>query len=425
MSEFPTDFLWGAATAGHQVEGNNALSDIWAMEHVEGTPFHQPSGDACDSYHRYEMDIALLSDSGLNSYRFSIEWSRVEPEPGNFSRAEIDHYRRMVDACLSRNVTPIVTLNHFTTPAWFARAGAWAQEGAAELFARYTRFVVEFLGDLVEWWITFNEPNAGAMLLATGGLPLGASTDEIPIERRELMNRFATRVGGKPGTASMALPVITSDAIRNVLDAHKQSRAVVKELFPTARVGWSPNVGDYQALPGGEVARDTVLSQAIHPFWELSRGDDFVGVQTYSRTVFDRDGIVSPPARAETTLTGWEYYPEAVGNTIRAAARFTGRPVLITENGIATDDDALRIRFTRKALASVRDAINDGVEVLGYQHWSLLDNWEWHSGFAMTFGLIAVDRETFERTPKLSLGWLGTVARSHGDALDEVVPTND
>lgn len=417
MSTFPTNFLWGAATAGHQIEGSNVLNDIWAMEHVEGTPFHEPSGDACDSYHRYDEDIELLAEAGLNSYRFSIEWSRIEPERGLFSRAELAHYRRMVLACTQRGITPIVTLNHFATPAWFAREGAWSQRDAADLFERYTRFVVASLGDLVSWWITFNEPNAGAMLLATGGLPLGAAADEIPIEQIELMGRFAKRIGGDVGVAGMALPILAPEAIANVLDAHRQARGAIKELLPTAMVGWSPNVGDYQALPGGEAKRDAVLAAAIHPFWELSRDDDFVGVQTYSRTIFGPDGVVAPDPREETTLTGWEYYPEALGHTVRAAAQFTSRPVLITENGIATADDDLRIRFTQTALEGVAEAIADGVAVLGYQHWTLLDNWEWHSGFAMTFGLIAVDRETFARSPKPSLEWLGNVARSHGEAL--------
>ena len=421
MATFPNQFLWGAATAGHQIEGNNVLNDIWAMEHVGGSPFQELSGDACDSYHRYEEDIALLADAGLNSYRFSVEWSRIEPEKGRFSRAELAYYRRVVSACVARDVTPVVTLNHFATPIWFARDGAWAQTDAADLFERYARIVAEALGDLVQWWITFNEPNAGAMLLSTGALPLGSSADEIPVEQQQLMESFAKRVGGDVGVATMALPILAPSAVENVFAAHRQSRAAIKDLVPAARVGWSLAVADYQALPGGEAARDAVLAGAIHPFWELSREDDFVGVQTYTRTVFGPDGVVPPANVDETTLTGWEYYPQALGATVRAAAAFTGRPVFITENGIATDDDQLRIRYTREALASVHDAIEDGVEVLGYEHWTLLDNWEWHSGFAMTFGLSAVDLETFARTPKPSLGWLGRVAESNGASLESNV----
>lgn len=422
MTNFPDDFLWGAATAGHQIEGNNVLNDIWAMEHLPSAPFAEPSGDACDSYHRYEEDIELLADSGLNSYRFSIEWSRIEPERGHYSRAEAAHYRRMIEACRRRGITPIVTLNHFTTPFWFAAEGAWAQESAEEIFEGYVRFIVAEVGDLVDWWITFNEPNAGAMLLATGDLPLGATADSLTSEQADLSQRFAERVGGKPGVATMALPILAPEAIEAVFSAHRRARVAIKEIIPTAKVGWSPNVGDYQAVEGGEERRDATLAAAIHPFWELSRDDDFVGLQNYSRTVFGPDGPVAADP-STLTLTGWEYYPAALANTVRQAAAFTGKPVLITENGIATADDEERIRFTREALQGLQEAIADGVQVLGYQHWSLVDNWEWHTGFAMTFGLIAIDRDTFARAPKPSLDWLGSVATTNGASLGAEVAT--
>jgi beta-glucosidase len=134
---FPQDFLWGAAGSGHQIEGGNVNSDSWLVEHVEGTVFHEPSGDACDHYHRYRNDIALLAELGLNAYRFSLEWSRIEPERGQFSVAELDHYRRVLGACHEHGVTPLVTLNHFTCPRWFAGLGGWESASSPELFARY------------------------------------------------------------------------------------------------------------------------------------------------------------------------------------------------------------------------------------------------------------------------------------------------
>lgn len=415
---FPDTFLWGAATAGHQVEGNNVLADIWAMEHVDGAPFAEPSGDACDSYHRYDEDIEILAASGLNAYRFSIEWSRIEPERGHFSRAELDHYLRMVRACRARGIEPVVTLNHFTVPGWFAATGAWNQPDAAALFERYVRRVVGHIGAEVTWWVTFNEPNAGALLIATGALPLGALGDELPDGQRQLMEQFAARVNGSVGTATMALPILAPDAVDQVFQAHRLARDTIKELNAEARVGWSIAVHDFQAVDGGEARRDEVLATAIHPFWELSKGDDFVGVQTYTREVYGPDGLV-PAAPGENTFqTGWEYYPEALGNTTRQAGEFTGVPVLVTENGIATADDDLRIRYTREALRGLRSTMGSGVPVLGYLHWTLLDNWEWHTGFAMTFGLVGVDLRTFERTPKPSLSWLGGVATSNGTTLD-------
>ncbi|MFF5966434.1 glycoside hydrolase family 1 protein [Streptomyces collinus] len=417
MTTFPDDFLWGAATAGHQIEGNNVRADIWAMEHVTDAPFAEPSGDACDSYHRYAEDIRLLAESGLNTYRFSIEWSRIEPERGLFSRAELEHYRRMVRSCLAHDVTPVVTLNHFTVPAWFAREGAWAQPDAADLFERYVRFVVTELHTEVSWWITFNEPNAGALLLATGALPLGAAADDLAAGQRKMMAEFAVRVGGTPGVASMAIPVLAPAAMENVFTAHRRARAAIKSISPAARVGWSIAVHDFQAADGGEERRDAVLAQAVHPFWELSREDDFVGVQTYTREVYGPEGRIPAEPDDNAFLTGWEYYPAALGHTVQQASAYTGVPALVTENGIATADDKARIRYTSAALEGVADAIGSGAKVLGYIHWTLLDNWEWHSGFAMTFGLIAVDRDTFARTPKPSLGWLGGVALGNGAAL--------
>ncbi|WP_223694860.1 glycoside hydrolase family 1 protein [Leifsonia poae] len=417
MPTFPDQFLWGAATAGHQIEGNNLNSDIWAMEHVESAPFVEPSGDACDSYHHYEDDIRLLAESGLDTYRFSIEWSRIEPEPGQFSRAELEHYRRVILECRARSITPVVTLNHFTVPAWFARDGAWAQPEAADLFVRYVRYVVEEFQQLVDWWITFNEPNAGALLLATGSLPLGAAADDLAAAQAALMAEFAARVGGTPGIAAMAIPVLAPQAVENVFTAHRNARAAIKSIASNARVGWSIAVHDFQAEPGGEARRDDILGQAIHPYWAAAREDDFLGVQTYTREVYGPEGRIHTPEDDDTFLTGWEYYPAALGHTVAQAFAYTGVPVLITENGIATADDDARIRYTRAALEGLAETIEAGAEVLGYIHWTLIDNWEWHSGFAMTFGLIAFDHATFERSPKPSLGWLGDVARSNGASL--------
>ncbi len=419
MTSFPETFLWGAATAGHQIEGNNVRSDIWAMEHAGGGLFAELSGDACDSYHRFDEDIRLLAESGLNTYRFSIEWSRIEPEPGEFSRAELEHYRRVIRACHARNITPVVTLNHFTTPAWFARDGAWGQEQAPALFERYVRYTVGALRDDVHWWITFNEPNAGALLLATGSLPLGAATDDFAEAQRGVLTDFAARVGGTPGVATMAIPVLAPVAVENVFTAHRFARAAIKQLAPAARVGWSIAVHDFQAAPGGEARRDAILEQAIHPYWEAAREDDFVGVQTYTREVYGPAGRILPQDTVDTFLTGWEFYPPALGHTVAAAAAYSGVPVLVTENGIATADDDARIRYTRGAIEGLAAARDAGAEVLGYLHWTLIDNWEWHSGFAMTFGLIAIDRDTFARHPKPSLAWLGHVATSNGAGLTD------
>ena len=161
MTTFPDGFLWGASTAPHQIEGNNVNSDWWARE--QQMPGMELSGDACDSYHRYGEDITLLADAGLDAYRFGIEWARIEPIPGRFSRAELAHYRRMIDTCLARGITPVVTLQHFTTPQWFAAAGGWEAPDASRFVAYVTEATAILEG--VEWVATMNEPNMQAAIM--------------------------------------------------------------------------------------------------------------------------------------------------------------------------------------------------------------------------------------------------------------------
>ena len=163
MTPFPKGFLWGAATAGHQVEGGNVNADIWPLEWAEQSIFAEPSGDACDHYHRYPEDVSTLADLGLNAYRFSLEWARIEPEPGYFSVAALDHYRRMIHSCIDQGVTPVVTYNHFTLPRWLAAHGGWSALEASERFGEFAARATAYLGDLLSWACTLNEPNLMAM----------------------------------------------------------------------------------------------------------------------------------------------------------------------------------------------------------------------------------------------------------------------
>jgi beta-glucosidase len=161
---FPQDFLWGAATAAHQVEGNNINSESWVLEHLPGTIYAEPSGDACDHYHRYPTDIALLAELGFNAYRFSLEWARIEPEEGEFSYAALEHYRRMLAACHEHGIKPVVTFHHFTSPRWLMRTGGWLDEKTPERFARYCERATQHLGDLISVACTVNEPNLPMLL---------------------------------------------------------------------------------------------------------------------------------------------------------------------------------------------------------------------------------------------------------------------
>jgi beta-glucosidase len=404
---FPPTFLWGASTAGHQVEGGNVNADLWPLEWATPSLFTEPSGDACDHYHRYPEDIATLAGLGLNAYRFSLEWSRIEPEPGFFSRAALDHYRRMIATCHEHGVTPVVTYNHFTVPRWFAGEGAWANPAAPERFARFAERATQHLGDLLGWVCTLNEPNLMVMLEHTGVLPMGMSDsgnldlDETPAE---------AGVGGyDPARYRMGL---TPGTVERMGAAHRAAVEAIRSGPGDAEVGWTLALVDLQPGPGGDERWQRARQAGQLDWLDVSRDDDFVGVQTYSRNVLGPDGQIPLAEGTPTHQTGWEVYPEALEHTVRLAASHAGVPVLVTENGMATGDDSARIAHTRAALEGLGRCVADGVDVRGYLHWTLLDNFEWTAGFAKTFGLIAVDRQTLERTVKPSARWLGEVARA-------------
>jgi len=405
---FPTKFLWGAATAAHQVEGNNVNSDLWLLEHLPQSMFKEPSGDACDHYHLYEQDINTLADLGFNAYRFSIEWARIEPERGYFSRAELDHYRRMLEACHRRGLTPLVTYSHFTVPRWFAFQGAWETVESADLFARYCEKATVHLGDLIAYAATFNEPDIPYLLrwLTLPGLP--PDTD------------LATVLTGQKTAAQKQLnaPSFSSflmgDAAKsreNMIAAHTKGKSGIKSARGSLPVGLTLAIEDDQpAGPGSRFAEKQ--DEVYGPWLKLAKQDDFVGVQTYTRSRVGTKGL-PPPEGAELTQVGWEFYPEALEHTIRYASKQTGVPVIVTENGIATENDLRRAEYIQRALAGLKRCLDDGVDVRGYIHWSLIDNFEWNSGFTPKFGLLAVDRESQKRTIKPSAVMLGKIAKSN------------
>ncbi|MPQ96581.1 family 1 glycosylhydrolase [Modestobacter sp. I12A-02628] len=383
---FPDGFVWGAATSSHQIEGGNVNNDWWAREHAPDAYTIEPSGDACDSYHRYPEDVAIVADLGLGSYRFSLEWSRIEPADGEFSRAARDHYRRMVDTCLQAGVVPNVSLNHFTVPRWFDEGGGWTAQDAADRFARFTEFVEPVVARDVPWVCTINEPNITACFAN-----LAADTT----------------FGG------VGLPAPDLRIADGLTAAHHRAVEIVRS-WGGPRVGWAVATQAYDALPGCEEQTARYAEPRETRFLHEATGDDWLGIQAYTRTFVGPDGPLPVAEGVETTLTGWEYFPDAVGVGLRTAAReVPGVPLLVTENGIATADDERRRAYTEGALRSVHAAVTDGIDVLGYYHWSLLDNFEWVAGYRPTFGLVAVDRSTFTRTVKPSARWLGGVARAN------------
>jgi beta-glucosidase len=412
---FPEDFLWGSATAAHQVEGNNVYNDFWLLEHLPGTFFIEPSGDACDHYHRYPKDIKILADLGLSAYRFSIEWSRVQPEENWFSRAEIEHYRRMLGVCHEHGLKPVVTFHHFSSPRWVSSAGGWENMATADKFARYCERLARDLGDLIEVGCTLNEPNLAALFTAE-------NIGFISPVNTPLWQAAGHALGVEPklfkpylfSSLELSFPVMVA--------AHRQAIQAMKGAGAQFPLGWTLALQDIQPVDGSQEAINKVetLNRVINGMYlEAVRDgavmglDDFVGVQSYSRQLVGAQGIVRPSEDAELTQMGYEFYPQALEHTIRLAWQETQVPVYVTENGLAASDDTRRVEFIRQALAGVANCLQDDIPVKGYFYWSMMDNFEWMMGYQMTFGMIGVDRETQERIIKPSARFLGKIARNN------------
>lgn len=403
---FPEGFVWGAATAGHQIEGNNINSDMWISERAKPTFFMGPSGDACDSLNRWPEDIDLVKKIGLGCYRFSIEWSRIEPLEGQFSQAYLDYYSRIVDGCLSRGIQPFVTFNHFSAPAWFAAKGHWTHPDAADLFARFCDKSARALVDRLAFAATLNEPNSMRLRrwVPGAGLPAGLIGQ---VEAASARSVNAAKFGN-------FLMNDNPDAyLAQTLAGHAKGFQAIKAARGDLKVGICLAVEDDQAI-GSPLKRDEKRRDVYSAWFQAARDHgDWVGVQTYTRRLYDARGPVEPPKGAPMAGMGMEYYPEALGNAVRYAHKEIGKPIFVTENGISASDDALRVRYIPEALSSLKRAMDGGIPVIGYLHWSLIDNFEWMLAYSQKFGLASVDHKTFTRTLKPSAEVLGRIARAN------------
>lgn len=412
--EFPEGFLWGTATAAHQAEGNNYNSESWVLEHLPDTIYAEPSGDACDLYHRYRDDLELLAGLGFNAFRFSVEWARIEPEEGEFSCAALDHYRRMLAACHELGLTPIVTYHHFTSPQWLMHGGGWLDAKTPERFARYCERVTRHLGDLIGVACTINEPNIARVIgqMVPFRLQDGAWWGQ------------AARAFGVSEDRLGLVQFNPSGEMRDTLHAaHVRAREVIKAGTNSVPVGLTLALHDFQAAEGGEARMAEVRRSLADEYLERLAGDDFVGVQNYARMTVGPDGVIPPGPHAVINQMGEEVCPEALAGAVRHASVKTGLPVIVTENGIPTTDDAQRIAYVRSALVGLADVIRSGVDVRGYCYWSALDNFEWVSGYRVKFGLLEVDRVTQARTEKPSARWLGATCRANRLTEPEAVPS--
>ena len=417
---FPENFMLGATTAAHQVEGNNVHSDCWAQEQMKHTSYLEPSLDAVDHYHRYEEDIRLLAEAGLNTYRFSIEWARIEPEEGRFDEAEVEHYRRVIRCCKENGVEPMVCMHHFSSPRWLISKGGWEAEETVEYFRRYCAWVMERLGKELTYVCTINEANMRLQFrhvmekymrqaqAAAGSLQVGVNLEAMMAKQQEAAREAAQVFGLPEGQQPQTFQTpCTPEGDQIIIRAHEAARDAMKAVCPHLKVGITLSLHDFQALPGGETALEKRWADEFTHYLPALEKDDFVGVQNYTRELVGPEGSVSVPAGADVTSMGHEFYPEALAHVIRRVAKDYHGDIIVTENGVATEDDVQRVRFIRRALEGVEDCIADGILVRGYLHWTLLDNFEWQKAYSVKFGLIAVDRATQKRCPKPSLAYLG------------------
>jgi beta-glucosidase len=397
MTATPSGFLWGVATAGHQVEGNNTTSDTWFLENVSPTIFQETSGLAVNSYELWETDLDLVKGLGLTAYRFSVEWARVEPVEGEFSDDALAHYEAIVDGCLARGLAPVVTFSHFTSPHWFAAKGSWLDPASAQSFARYCDVVMERFGDRIALAVTLNEPNL-PQLLSWANLPDFVAD----LERATL--EAASRIAGveryRAGNVTIAeeFPELMAGFTR----AHIAGRDAIKARRPDLPVGLSIAMIDDIAEPGGEEFVARKRSEVYDHWLKLAADDDFVGVQNYERVHYGPEGQLPPTEGAALNDQHTAVEPGSLRGTVEYAHAISGVPVFVTEHGISTPDDTLRAGLIPPALDGLFEAIEAGVPVLGYCHWSLLDNFEWIFGYGKQLGLFEVDRETFVRTAKPS-----------------------
>ena len=411
-------FLWGTATSAYQIEG--ARENDWTEWERAGRlkPGAEPCGEGSGHRRRWESDLALLPTIGANAYRYSVEWSRIEPRPGEFDADELAVEARRAARLEALGVEPVLTLFHYTHPIWFWRDGGWENPKSVAWFSRFADRVAEAVSPRVRLWVTLNEP----VVFILGGYLGGV----IPPGHREFSR--------------------SARALEHLLRAHAAAAAAIRSRDGQARVLIAHNMLDFapdrpghpvdrRLVTGGEALYNTSLVEALatgHVRWnfpgqgrsavriaELPGSSDAFGVNYYSRVHLRFRGLPGfageffyrDPHRRGLTQTGWEIHPEGFGRVLRAAAQ-SGLPILVTENGIATDDDRVRRDFLREHALVLAHARAGGLPIEGYFHWSLLDNFEWLEGLRPRFGLFEVDYATFRRRRRPSADLFASLGRS-------------
>ncbi|GGK04732.1 GH1 family beta-glucosidase [Luteimonas terricola] len=446
---FPDGFLWGAATAAHQIEGSpladGAGPSIWTrFAHTPGMTLNGDTGDvACDHYGRWKQDVALMRELGLKAYRFSVSWSRIHPEgTGRVNQAGLDFYSRLVDELLANDIEPLLTLFHWDLPAALDDRGGWLNRDCADWFAEYGSTLYRALDGRVKKWATINEP----WVVTDGGYLHGAlapghrSRYEAPIAAHNLMRAHGAAVQAYRAEGRHEIGLVVniepkypaSDSAEDAA-AVRRAHAYMNEQFlhPALLGHYPPELK--------EIFGDAWPDWPAEDFALIRQPLDFVGINYYTRSVTAagdsyplKTAVVRQPLGTYTE-TGWEVFPQGLTDLLLWFKDTYGDlPVYITENGAAFFDpavadegrvrDPLRIDYLRKHLTAIRDAIDAGVDIRGYMAWSLLDNLEWSLGYSKRFGIVHVNYGTQERTPKDSARWYSKVIASNGRTLSDPLP---
>lgn len=397
--KFPEGFLWGASTSPHQVEGGNvndwsewekSPSRIYELKKAGKNPDDYISGRACDSYNRYEEDFDLCLNMNNNAHRLGMDWARIMPEEGKINMDEVDHYRKVLIALKKKNFKVNFTLWHWPFPVWISKMGGWSNKKTVQYFKEYSDLISRELGKYIDYWVTLNEP----MLHAGHGYIDGKFP---PFKKNDFL-----------GAIFSAL---------NLARAHKESYRIIKKNCPGAQVGITTLTGYFEPYRKWHVMDQAgaKISNYIRNNWfqdKIKGYFDFVGVNYYHHV---RLSCIPPFIRNENKVVsdfGWEVYPEGLYHVLKNYQRYD-KPIYVLENGVADAKDRLRKDVIIDHLKWVHKAISEGVDVRGYFHWSLLDNFEWADGYEMKFGLHEVDRKTFKRTPRPSAQVYGEICKSN------------
>jgi len=447
---FPQGFLWGCATSAYQIEGSpladGAGPSIWQrFAHTPGLMVGGDTGDvACDHYNRYKADVALMKRLGMQAYRFSMSWSRWLPDGvGRINPGGADFYSRLVDELLENGIEPIATLFHWDMPAALDDRGGWLNRDSADWFAEYGAVAFRALDDRVKKWATLNEP----WVVTDGGYLHGALAPghrnkyEAPIASHNLMRAHGAAVKAYRETGRHEIGLVVNiepkyPASASAEDAAATRRAAAymnaQYLDPAMKGSYPPELK--------EIFGDAWPDWAAEDYALIRQPIDFLGINYYTRAVVRHDETQYPlkaaavrQPQATYSETGWEVFPQGLVDTLTwVKSRYGDIPLYITENGAAFFDpptaeggrvrDPLRVDYLQKHLRAVHTAIQQGVNVKGYMAWSLMDNLEWSLGFSKRFGLVHVNFDTLERTPKDSARYYSAVIASHGAVLDEPLP---